>query len=155
MQNRSRSLEKLSTLTLATAAMLTLGNAPGVRQDVVVTVVDLRSTQGTVLACLTDRSGTFPDCANDETSQKRVVRANARVTIVFNDVQPGEYAISLLHDENGNCKADKTLFIPKEGFGFSRDAKVRFGPPQFSAAAFTVGADSPVYQTIRMRYLSR
>ena len=84
-----------------------------------------------------------------------MVRANARVTIVFNDVPPGEYAISLLHDENGNGKADTVLFLPKEGFGFSRDAKARFGPPKFSAAAFTVDSDAPVYQKIRMRYMSR
>ena len=56
------------------------------------------------------------------------------------------------NDENANGKADKALIIPKEGFGFSRDAKVRMGPPKFSAAAFTV-ADDPVQQRITMRYL--
>ena len=124
-------------------------------QDVVVTVVDVRSADGSVLACLTPSEGAFPDCGEDERAQRRMVRANARVTIVFNDVPPGEYAISLLHDENGNGKADTVLFLPKEGFGFSRDAKARFGPPKFSAAAFTVDSDAPVYQKIRMRYMSR
>ncbi|MBL4793845.1 MAG: DUF2141 domain-containing protein [Citromicrobium sp.] len=135
--------------------MLTLGNSAKVPQDVVVTVVDVRSADGSVLACLTPSEGAFPDCGEDERAQRRMVRANARVTIVFNDVPPGEYAISLLHDENGNGKADTVLFLPKEGFGFSRDAKARFGPPKFSAAAFTVDSDAPVYQKIRMRYMSR
>ena len=155
MQNRPRPIGKLSALALAAGAAVTLGNAPGARQDVVVTAVDLRSAQGTVLACLTPRDGTFPDCGEDARAHRKMVRANTRVTIVFNDVAPGEYAVSLLHDENGNGKVDKSLFVPKEGFGFSNDAAVRFGPPRFSAAAFKVGQSEPVYQTIRMRYFGR
>ena len=54
-----------------------------------------------------------------------------------------------------NGKVDKALFLPTEGFGFSRDAKARFGPPRFSSAAFRVDSSAPVYQTIRMRYLGR
>lgn len=155
MQNRPRIIGKLPALAIGGAALLTLGNSADVRQDVVVTVVDVRSAEGKVLACLTPSEGAFPDCGEDRRAQRRIVRANSRVTIVFNDVPPGEYAISLLHDENGNGKVDKALFMPKEGFGFSRDAQLRLGPPRFSAAAFKVGEDEPVYQTIRMRYLSR
>lgn len=155
MQNRPRTIRKLPALAIGGAALLTLGNTEAARQEVVVTVVDLRSAQGTVHACLTPEGGAFPDCAKDDRSQRRTVRANSRVTIVFTDVEPGKYAISLLHDENGNGKADKSLFVPKEGFGFSRDAKLRLGPPRFSAAAFRVESDAPVHQTIRMRYLSR
>ena len=155
MQNRPGIIGKLPALALCGSALLMLGNTSAVRQDVVVTVVDLRSAQGSVLACLTASESTFPDCGEDRLAQRRMVRANSRVTIVFNDVPPGEYAISLLHDENGNGKADKTLFLPNEGFGFSRDAKARFGPPRFSAAAFKVEDDAPVYQTIRMRYIGR
>ena len=155
MQNRPGTIAKLPAPALGGAALLTLGNSAKVPQDVVVTVVDVRSADGSVLACLTPSEGAFPDCGEDERAQRRMVRANARVTIVFNDVPPGEYAISLLHDENGNGKADTVLFLPKEGFGFSRDAKARFGPPKFSAAAFTVDSDAPVYQKIRMRYMSR
>ena len=80
------------------------------------------------------------------------VSADTTVSFSFRGVRPGTYAIALLHDENANGKADKALIIPKEGFGFSRDAKVRMGPPKFSAAAFTV-ADDPVQQRITMRYL--
>ncbi|HBC14648.1 MAG TPA: hypothetical protein DC026_02970 [Erythrobacter sp.] len=163
MQNRPRIIGKLpalaARLAISGAALLALGNTVPVKQaakqDVVVTVVDLRSARGTVLACLTASESDFPDCGDDRLAQHRVVRANSRVTIVFHDVPPGEYAISLLHDENGNGKADKTLFLPKEGFGFSRDAKASFGPPRFSSAAFKVAEGTPVYHTIRMRYIGR
>ena len=68
-------------------------------------------------------------------------------------VAPGRYAIALLHDENSNGKADRALgMMPKEGFGFSRDAKVRMGPPRFEEAVFEV-ADTPKAMAIKMRYM--
>ena len=42
--------------------------------------------------------------------------------------------------------------MPTEGFGFSRDAKVRMGPPKYTDAVFEIGSE-PVTQAIRMRYL--
>ena len=78
--------------------------------------------------------------------------ADKAATITFRGVAPGRYAIAVFHDENGNGKMDKALLIPKEGFGFSRDAPVRMGPPPFSAAAFDV-ADKDVRQSIKMRYM--
>lgn len=137
---------------LAAALPLLTGNAAEMGEDVQVTVTELRSADGKVLACLTAEPKTFPDCSKDPQALAITVKAGESVSFAFRDVNPGTYAISLLHDENGNGKADKALMIPKEGFGFSRDAKVRLGPPKFAAAAFEV-TDAPVHQRIRMRYL--
>ena len=153
MQNGSRVGRGLSALTLAGIAPLLIGNMAAAN-DVKVTVTDLRSAKGNVLACLTAKPKAFPDCSKDAAAHTATVKAGTTTTFSFRDVKPGTYAISLLHDENANGKADKTLMIPKEGFGFSRDAKVKMGPPKFQAAAFDVG-DKPVHQTIRMRYLFR
>ena len=152
MQNGRGIGRGLSALTLAAIAPLLLGNMAASGQDVSVTVTDLRSAKGKVLACLTADAKTFPNCDKDPKALAMTVNAGKTVSFSFRGVKPGTYAIALLHDENGNGKADKTLMIPKEGFGFSRDAKVRMGPPKFTAAAFTV-ADQPVHQQIRMRYL--
>ena len=74
-------------------------------------------------------------------------------TLRFANVQPGTYAIALLHDENDNGKADRVLgMMPREGFGFSNDAPVNMGPPSFGDAAIQVGARE-LHQTIRMRYM--
>jgi uncharacterized protein (DUF2141 family) len=137
---------------LAAGAPLLLGNMASAGPDVSVTVTDLRSVKGKVLACLTADAKTFPNCDKDPKALAVTVNAGKTVSFAFRGVKPGTYAIALLHDENGNGKADKALMIPKEGFGFSRDAKVRMGPPTFSAASFTV-AEDPVRQQIKMRYL--
>ncbi|WP_435419053.1 DUF2141 domain-containing protein [Parerythrobacter aurantius] len=142
----------ISALILTAAAIPLLGNGGGRTQDVSVTVTELRSAKGKVLACLTAKPKAFPDCNKDPQALSMTVDAGNTVRFTFRGVAPGTYAISLLHDENGNGKADKALMIPREGFGFSRDAKVQMGPPKFAAAAFPVASD-PVHQRIRMRYL--
>ena len=61
--------------------------------------------------------------------------------------------MALLHDENANGKADRAMgMMPKEGFGFSRDAKVKMGPPAFDEAAVEIDR-APRTLPIRMRYI--
>jgi len=120
-----------------------------------VAVTALRNHHGVVMACMTTNEGRFPRCRGDTASYRANVSAGGApetLVITFPDVRPGTYAIALLHDENGNGRADKAAMIPREGFGFSRDARVRMGPPTFDDAAFSVGSE-PVQQTIRMRYM--
>lgn len=126
--------------------------AAGPGADVTVRVEGLRSERGQILACLTANLHDFPDCRRDPAARKLVVPARDAAVIDFGTIASGRYAIALLHDENGNGRADMAVMIPREGFGFSRNAPARFGPPSFDRAAFAIG-DTPVSQTIRMRYI--
>lgn len=116
------------------------------------TVTGLRSDHGQVLACLTESKARFPNCERDVSARTLTVPAQGRVELDFGKVPAGTYAIALVHDENGNGKLDKRLVIPAEGFGFSRNARVSFGPPSFASAAFAVDSEQE-HQAIRMRYL--
>lgn len=149
MRHRSR---PLAALTLATAALGLLVGATG-GTSVSVTVTDLRNAKGVVRACLTGNAKDWPNCKVAATSQKVVVDASGNVTFTFENVAPGNYAIAIAHDENNNGKMDRAmLLMPKEGYGFSRDAPVVMGPPSFKAASFTVTGE-PQSQTIKMRYM--
>jgi len=146
---------RLSALIISAA--LPLFAVPAAPQahgvEVVVEITDMRNTRGTVLACLTNEAERFPSCRDDAHSQRLSVPANGALVLRFRDVAPGTYAIALLHDENDNGRADRAFsMIPREGFGFSRDAPVRMGPPSFDAASISVGA-SALHQTIKMRYM--
>ena len=56
-------------------------------------------------------------------------------------------------DANDNGKADRAMgMMPKEGYGFSRDAPVKMAPPKFRDAVFAQG-ESTSRLTIKMRYL--
>jgi uncharacterized protein (DUF2141 family) len=134
-------------LPLLTAA------APEARFDVRVAVTKLRSSEGVVRACMTPHPDRFPSCRGDPAAYSVVVPASEAKSLRFDGVRPGTYAIALLHDENENGKADRALgMVPREGFGFSHDAPVHLGPPDFQDAAFSV-RDEAVQQTIQMRYM--
>lgn len=121
--------------------------------SVSIQVTELRNTKGVVRACMSPDPKKFPRCQGDPAAYRAVVKADGAGEIRFAGVTPGRYAIALLHDENDNGKADRALgMMPKEGYGFSRDAKVRMGPPKFEDAAIDIG-NSPVSQSIRMRYM--
>ncbi len=153
MRHRPRPVRRVCALALAGASLALTGAAgtPGVK--VTVQVTELRSSEGVVRACMTTDPKRFPKCRGDAKAHAAVVPAKKTLTLTFPNVAPGTYAIALLHDENDNGKADRALgMMPKEGFGFSRDAKIRMGPPKFDEAAFEVGS-RPVSQTIRMRYM--
>lgn len=153
MRHRPRPLAfRLGVAGLVIAAPL-LAAAGADETAVQIDVTGLRSAKGVVRACMTSNPDHFLDCRGKADSVTVVVAAAEEVHLDFGRVAPGRYAIALLHDENNNGKADRALMMmPKEGFGFSRDAPVRFGPPSFKQAAFDVGA-APVHQTIRMRYM--
>lgn len=144
-------------LAILPLAALSIGaGAPRVEtgSSISVTVTDLRNANGVVRACMTGNEQSFPKCRGVNGAHTTMVDAReGRITLTFEGVRPGRYAIALLHDENDNGKADRALgMMPKEGFGFSRDAPVRMGPPSFSDAVFDMdGKDRAM--TIRMRYM--
>lgn len=57
--------------------------------------------------------------------------------IIIDNMKPGKYAFKFFHDENMNDKLDTSwLGIPKEGFGFSNNPSMTFGPPSFEKTIF-------------------
>ncbi|MGV3510973.1 MAG: DUF2141 domain-containing protein [Novosphingobium sp.] len=133
--------------------LLLAGNTPA-PTSVTVDVTGMRNTKGMVWLCMSANPKLFPEgCDKDPNRRTASFRADQPGPLVIRDVMPGRYAIVLLHDENGNKKMDKTLFLPKEGFGFSRDAPVKMSAPKFDAAAFDVTGGAPVRMKLKVRYL--
>lgn len=145
---------KAALAAMLAAPMLATPSAAGpAGAEVTVEITNMRNQDGVVRACMTRDADRFPRCQDSAQGYRVVVPAGEAAVLRFSNVTPGTYAIALLHDENDNGKADRALgMMPREGFGFSRDAPVRMGPPDFDDAAITVGS-SPIRQTIRMRYM--
>ena len=139
----------LIALALVSAAPPSMGQPTG---EVAVALSGLRSTKGLVQVCLTANAQAFPDCRKDPAGRRLTLAASEAGSFRFAALPAGRYAVALLHDENANGRADMALLLPREGFGFSRDAAVQFGPPRFAKAAFAVG-EAEVTMPIRMRYL--
>ncbi len=114
-------------------------------------VSGLRSSKGLIRVCLTADPANFPGCTDDRRAITRSVPAGQHV-IRFDGLAPGTYAASLIHDENANAKLDTFMGVPREGFGFSRNPRITFGPPKFAAAQFALGPVAQVQQVV-MRYM--
>jgi uncharacterized protein (DUF2141 family) len=134
---------------LAVAPALMGAAAPVATLDV--QVQGLRSTRGLVQACLTRDPRHFPDCRRDPLALKHSAPATG-ASFRFASFAPGRYALTLVHDENGNGRLDTMLGIPREGFGFSRDKKPRFGAPKFHEVSIEL-APGLTRRSVRMQYL--
>ena len=71
------------------------------------------------------------------------------VTLTFEDVEPGTYAIMLMHDANDNKQMDMdTSGRPTESYATSGEMNL-YGPPSFDTAKFEVTGEN---QEIRIRF---
>jgi uncharacterized protein (DUF2141 family) len=74
--------------------------------------------------------------------------------VAFNNLPYGVYAIAAIHDSNNDSRLNQNaLGLPTEGFGFSNNPPLKFGPASFSDAEFFVAGTKTVAQ-IQMRYLN-
>jgi uncharacterized protein (DUF2141 family) len=122
-------------------SFLLLGFSAGDQITLTILIKNLNSNEGSVVLDLRD--------GND-----KAVRGFAG-TIVGNQcfikaagLRPGKYAFRYFHDRNNNKKMDTNrIGIPTEGYGFSNNAKGRFGPPAFKDIVFEVSKDATVICT--------
>ena len=138
----------LAAGTLAAPALsgTAVSQAPAVaspgkpHSTITVRIEALRNDKGTVYVSLFDNKKAFGDNKNAVVSgQARP--ANRTAVVVLDNMAPGKYALSFIHDENDNKKLDTSwIGIPKEGFGYSKDVMGKFGPPKFDDAVMDVPA---------------
>lgn len=134
---------------LLIAVPLITATAPTATVEVDLTA--LRSTRGSIQACLTRSAAHFPNCKTDPDALQRTVSASVQ-RVQFKDIPVGRYAVSVFHDENSNQKLDTLVGIPKEGFGFSRNPVIRFGPPRFDKVTIQLPPGF-TRTSVRMQYL--
>lgn len=105
-------------------------------EQILVKLNDIRNDKGEILYALYDNEKNFNDSKNFIKSGS-IKAVKGSVNFVINGVKDGEYALSILHDENGNSVIDtNVLGVPKEGFGFSGNPKIFFKAPSFRDTKF-------------------
>ena len=130
---KNYSIPALASILMAFAGATTSATISAATLSV--TIKNVANANGTVVVSICDKESFKADCALIQT-EKAVL---GPVVLNFKDVAPGKYAIKVFHDENENKKMDRNfLGIPKEGYGFSRDARGHRGPPDFDAAMIEI-----------------
>lgn len=116
-----------------------------------VTGTGFKNELGRCRLLLFDSEKGFPDKTENAVLAYSGIIIEGETIFEFKTV-PGTYAVTLMHDQNENKRLDKNwIGAPKEGFGFSRNAKVIMGAPDFKEAAFTVKENTSL--EIKMIYL--
>ncbi len=116
--------------------------------DVTVRFVGLEEGSGEVRAALFVSAEAFE--ADERADAQLAPVRNGAAELVFTGVSPGTYGISAFLDTNANQELDRSfLGIPKEPYGFSNNARGRFGPPAFEAISFVV-SDEPIVVEIAL-----
>lgn len=111
---------------------LALAEAAG---SVTMSVGNVRNARGKVVVELCSQA-TF---LGDGCALRAEVPARAgTTTVTIANVPAGQYAVQAFHDENTNGDVDRAMFgIPREGVGFSRNARITLSPPKWSDAVFS------------------
>lgn len=112
-----------------------------------VEIGNVRTAHGRVHIDVCTQAQFLKDCPISADAPARV----GVTTVSLAGLPPGRYAVQAFLDENGNGKVDQALFgIPKEGVGFSNDARIKLGPPKWSDAMFdTSGGEQTIRFSLR------
>ncbi|HUC65303.1 MAG TPA: DUF2141 domain-containing protein [Stellaceae bacterium] len=129
--------------------LMIAGRAEAAR--VIVTIDGLHSDKGNVLVALYSKPDDFPD-GDDSDQHVKVKASTQRITVVFDHLRPGVYAVGAYHDENANGRLD-TNFIgyPIEGYALSNGIRAIISRPRFVDASFTV-PDGDTRVTLHIKY---
>lgn len=144
-----------TTCRIITAfCLLLLSAAESTRAaEVLVRLQDPPGT-GTVALALFDSPNTFGDLRDP--ALVVLLPLDGREAYRIKDVPPGEYALLVYYDANGNGRMDKNFIgIPNEPLGFSNGYRPK-GPPSFSRAAFSLnGQDESAFDVELYQVLGR
>jgi len=120
---------------LAAAALLAA--SPAFATELTFEITGIESAEGHVLVALYDETQFL----------KKPIKAfrlkpDKTLAGTFGDVPPGTYAVSVVHDENGNGRLDfNAVGFPIERYGFSNNPFL-MGPPKFDDARIEVNGTS-------------
>lgn len=120
-----------------------------------VQVDGIRNAKGNILLSIYNQKDKFMGDPKTKAIYNAVGKIeHGKTSFIFKNIPLGQYAISLLHDENKNEKMDKNLLgIPKEGYGFSNNITLKFGPPSFEETKFNFNKSEQNIH-ISMKYFS-
>lgn len=117
--------------------------------EVEVEFEELENQKGSIKYLIFNDEKGYPDQVNRSYLRGEFPASQSELML---DLPDGDYSMTVIHDEDGNGKLNKNFVgLPKEGFGFSNNPRIYFGPPSYEKTRFTV--QGPRSLKIKMKYL--
>ena len=105
-------------------------------------VASFENTKGVLRVCVTDqKDGFLKSC----TFSKIVAVEDDTVSLKIENIEKGNYAVSVYHDENnsGILETGGVFGIPLEPYGFSNNPNMTFGP-SYKKSVFKMASDKNI-----------
>lgn len=121
---------KTLMLTLITICTLQFANAQESSSLMLtVNVEGISEYKGSLILSIFNSEETY---LNKPLERKVIdLEAQKQNEFIFANLAKGEYAITVIHDENKNGKLDMGMMGPTEGLGYSNNARGMFGPAKY------------------------
>ncbi|NET02802.1 MAG: DUF2141 domain-containing protein [Sphaerospermopsis sp. SIO1G1] len=151
-------IHRFSCLSLVT--LLSLFSANNIHHayaetnsDLTVIVNGIRNQTGEICIGVHNSAQGFPDGNSSQTKSACTPITGNTVKQVFTNLKPGNYAVVVLDDQNGDRRLNKDFFgIPTEGFGISKNpiVSIQTGTPKFHHVSFKLNKNTTI--NINMKY---
>jgi uncharacterized protein (DUF2141 family) len=130
-----KTMKRIITFTLILAPFLCALNAQETHaRTLTISIENLKSENGNLLIALyTDETGFLKDIYQVKT----LAASKGEIEATFENLPQGVYAVTVIHDKNGNGKLDTNfLGLLKEPIGASNEIDGRFKEPDWHDAKF-------------------
>lgn len=139
---------KKSTTLKTLAALATFAVLPIQATEVKVNIENLEAGKGKLYTSLCKQAKFMVGRCDFEIIKKVSFDTE---TVIFNQLAPGQYAVSVFYDINENEELDVSIFgIPKEPTGVSNNAVGKNGPPTFEDAQIKVQDEAQLEITVKV-----
>ena len=140
---------KIVNLFIATLLTISFTEVAQAESTTSLTVVvnGIRNQTGEICMRVYNSEKGFPDNAKSEVKSGCTKITGNSIKQVFSGLKPGNYAVAVVDDQNGDRKLNKDFFgIPEEGFGISRNpiVSISTGTPKFRNASFKVDKNTTI-----------
>ena len=140
---------KIVNLFIATLLTISFTEIAQAESTTSLTVVvnGIRNQTGEICLRVYNSEKGFPDNAKSEVKSGCTKITGNSIKQVFSGLKPGNYAVAVVDDQNGDHKLNKDFFgIPEEGFGISRNpiVSISTGTPKFKNARFKVDKNTTI-----------
>lgn len=115
-------------------------------------ITNIRSDQGVIRLAMYDHPDQFPQHPMKSFTYEKTMLKDSTMEVVMIDIPPGIYAISILDDGDGNYRMKfNILRMPREGYGFSNNARPGLKCPPFDKCSFHISEGNTRLE-IEMQY---
>lgn len=140
---------KIVNLFIATLLTISFTEIAQAESTTSLTVVvnGIRNQTGEICMRVYNSEKGFPNNAKSEVKSGCTKITGNSIKQVFSGLKPGNYAVAVVDDQNGDHKLNKDFFgIPEEGFGISRNpiVSISTGTPKFRNASFKVDQNTTI-----------